>query len=81
MTSTRTSPTGVCIATKTVQCALIVRPTPAGAKNITWPKLVARCPWADHWAPHYHLHTISEPAPWLRLATCNWRPYMLTIAT
>lgn len=43
---------------------------------ITWPKLVADCPFGDH----VHVHTMFEPGPWLRKAPCCWQDYQIQVA-
>jgi hypothetical protein len=43
------------------------------------------CPWSldhDPWEiphTHAHAHVITTPGPWLRIAPCCRRPYLLTI--
>jgi hypothetical protein len=40
------------------------------------------CPFAlyqGHGLPHAHVHFMTEPGPWLRLAPCSRQPYLLEI--
>jgi hypothetical protein len=74
--------TGVCIATRIVKARLVVRHTTPGHPT-AWPMLViSKCPWTP-WdrAGHAHIHFMTEPGPWYRVAPCNRRPYLITLAT
>ncbi len=76
-------PVPVCLITTRASCRLVIRHTTPG-KTPAWPLLVVLCPFAlasDWQLPHSHAHAICEPGrSWYRLAPCNRRPYILTIA-
>jgi hypothetical protein len=75
-------PVGVCIATRTITCRLIIRHSYPSAP-IAWPLLVIdKCPWTpDFTAGHAHLHWLCTPGPrqW-KVAPCNRQPYMIRVA-
>lgn len=78
-------PQGICVATATVTCRLVLRDTTPG-KAPAWPMLVADpCPWpaTDRFGNkqhHAHVHFLTTAAPLIRRAPCCRLPYLLTIA-
>lgn len=71
------------LVTTTAPCRLIIRGATPGVA-VAWPMLVADpCPWAlwqGHGLPHAHVHFITGPPPWYRIAPCCRQPYKLELS-
>lgn len=77
-------PAHICLVTTRAPCRLVIRASTPGAA-VAWPMLVTSpCPWSfgQPWEIpklHAHVHFMTEPGPWIRLAPCNRQLYLLQI--
>jgi hypothetical protein len=78
-------PEHVCIAITRTTARVVIRRTTPG-HPIAWPMLITDpCPFSadcQPWEiprPHAHVHYMTEPGPWWRVAPCCRKPYLISL--